>query len=507
MGNALEICGDKRTYGTVYISTAGRSVLKARIPGEYKELGAKIADVENAAVFIEFTEALDSDSVSKTAFFVCDSEGGAAIIDTITLSRDLKTVKLAMNEILKEDYMYTVYISESLKSLSQCHVYPDYRKLEFCATELSEGIKNFFDDVADTSKMYSCTEENLKKWIYYDGDDTAMTAKGTNAEAVYCVNGCINDFTVKTIHYSTIHDALWKFYVSSDGKSWTELQKGSLYTSKYVSPPDGAVYSFAAYYTHTSVSGSLKDMGAKYFKICYPTLHDSTSDGGESRGLLEVSLNYRYGTSVTICAEDSVVENPFFIELNFDRQMPQLSVGSFAITDVSGKKYIISAVNMSESLKKCILVMQAPLTDGEYTISIDKSIKSLDGVTVNSAFTEIVFNVKAINSDKIFLSDSVVTVTDDFVNYDARITSACDGVVITPILAVYDGGCPTAVKQLEALRLDAGEFADVCEKAEIQNLTDLSAAVFFWNDCETLTPLRAKEDIVKGTLPRAKADE
>ena len=492
LGNALEICGDKRTFGTVYVSTAGRSVLTARIPGDYTELWAKVTDTEKNAVFVEFTQALDSDTVSKTAFSVYDSAGNAVLTDDITLSRDLKTVKLTLTENLIEDNIYTVCISESIKSLSQAGVYPDYRTLKFYASELSEGVKNFHDNVADISLMYSCTEENLKKWIYYDNDDTAMTAKRQSAEVVYRVNGSITEFDVRTIHYSTSHDSQWRFYVSSDGENWTELQKNTHYTSKYVSPPEGAVYSYASYYMHTSVQGTLEAMRARYVKICYPSLYDSSSDGGESRGLLDVSIDYTYGTLVSISSENSTVEDPAFIELSFDRQMPELTEQTFTITDIDKNEYIISAVNMSETLKSCILVMQAPLADGAYTLTVDEGIKSLDGVGINSAFTSINFNVRTLTDDKIFLSDSTIVINSDVVRYSVRITSAYDGVMVKPVLAVYESGSLAAIEQIETLKLDAGGFSDVCLETAVRNLKDISVSVFLWNDYKTITPLRRK---------------
>ena len=381
-GSATAVCGDKSTYAAAYIATAGRGVFAVEpSDGGNLKMNAKTAAYSANTVTVEFSDSVETAGVNTNDFKLYNDSGEKIDISTLQWANGNHSCILTLDGTLSENSLYTVQISERVKNSNNAFVTASERELVFEAAELSPGEKVFKDELFNAEKMDSYFRK-LTAFNRYDSDHSAMTAQSQYAEAVYRVNGKINDFTAKTVYHAVqTHDAQWRFYASSDGHKWERLIPNEDYTSEYNKPDSGWSFNYAKFETYT---GSInQNRNYRYIKIIYPVNNEKELTASSStRGLLSANISY---TAKNFCKIGNVSEEGFTI--SFEREMNDVNSSMLTLRDSAGNNIAIENTLMSDDRKSCFVTAELPVQI--CSLEFSDNVKSITGIELSDICRQI----------------------------------------------------------------------------------------------------------------------
>ena len=172
---------------------------------------------------------------------------------------------------------------------------------EVKTTEDMTSVKSETEDnCTDFSKIYSQSGNMAQSDTWYDSPVYGLAANEKTGWVEYRADGEISSFEIGTkIHGSYVYEntLYYDIYVSSDGESYTKLERGVNYTDNF-----GANDTKLTYAIQYNYKSTVLPEGIGYIKIYFPTLKDGEADINFQRSIYSVKImqeqsNYKISSS------------------------------------------------------------------------------------------------------------------------------------------------------------------------------------------------------------------
>ena len=172
---------------------------------------------------------------------------------------------------------------------------------EVKTTEDMTSVKSEIEDnCTDLSKIYSQSGNMAQSDTWYDSPVYGLAANEKTGWVEYRADGEISSFEIGTkIHGSYVYEntLYYDIYVSSDGESYTKLERGVNYTDNF-----GANDTKLTYAIQYNYKSTVLPEGIGYIKIYFPTLKDGETDINFQRSIYSVKItqeqsNYKISSS------------------------------------------------------------------------------------------------------------------------------------------------------------------------------------------------------------------